>query len=140
MGQFQHTLDAKGRLIIPAKFRDQLGNKFIVTCGMDGCLFGYSLGEWTLLEQKLRALPLTKRDARAFVRLIYSSATECELDRQGRINIPQVLCSYAHLTQKCMVIGVANRFEVWDEDRWTSYSQLTADDFDKIAEELNIDF
>lgn len=140
MGQFQHTLDTKGRLIIPAKFRDQLGNKFIITWGLDGCLFGYPLGEWALLEQKLKALPLTKRDARAFVRLMYSSATECELDRQGRINIPQVLRNYAHLTKKCMVIGVANRFEIWDEDRWTSYSQVTADDFDKIAEELNIDF
>lgn len=140
MGEYRHTLDSKGRLIIPAKFREQLGAKFVVTRGLDGCLFGYSLDEWALLEQKLRKLPLTKRDARAFVRFLYSAATECELDKQGRINLPQTLCRYASLTKKCMIIGVSNRLEIWSEERWQAYSQDAADNFDEIAEELNIDF
>lgn len=140
MGEYRHTLDSKGRLIIPAKFREQLGAKFVVTRGLDGCLFGYSSSEWSLLEQKLRKLPLTKRDARAFVRFLYSAATECELDKQGRINLPQTLCRYAALTKKCMIIGVSNRLEIWSEERWQAYSQDAADNFDEIAEELNIDF
>lgn len=140
MGEFQHTLDSKGRLIIPAKLRDQLGDKLIVTRGLDGCLFGYPLGEWEKLEVKLNSLPLTKRDARAFVRFMYSAATECAFDHQGRINIPRVLCHYAQLTKRCTIIGVAKRLEIWDEARWSGYSQKTADDFDEIAEKLQIDF
>ena len=95
MGEFTHTIDSKGRLIIPAKFREQLGAHFIVTRGLDGCLFGYPLNEWAILEQKLKALPLTKRDARAFVRFLYSAATDCEIDKQGRINIPITLRTHA---------------------------------------------
>lgn len=140
MGEYQHTLDTKQRLIIPAKFRDQLGSQFVVTRGLDGCLFGYPMSEWQLLEQKLKALPLTKRDARAFVRFLYSAATVCTLDKQGRINLPSPLCQYAHLSKKCMVIGVSNRLEIWDRDRWDDYNADTADNFDEIAEDLNIDF
>ena len=140
MGEYQHTLDTKQRLIIPAKFRDQLGSQFVVTRGLDGCLFGYPMSEWQLLEQKLKALPLTKRDARAFVRFLYSAATVCTLDKQGRINLPAPLCQYAHLSKKCMVIGVSTRLEIWDRDRWDDYNADTADNFDEIAEDLNIDF
>ena len=86
MGEYRHTIDAKGRLIVPAKFREQLGDSFVVTRGMDGCLFGYTQEEWNMLETKLQKLPLTKKDARAFVRFFYSAATECEIDKQGRIN------------------------------------------------------
>lgn len=140
MGEYQHTLDTKQRLIIPAKFRDQLGSQFVVTRGLDECLFGYPMSEWQLLEQKLKALPLTKRDARAFVRFLYSAATVCTLDKQGRINIPDPLVKYADLSKKCMVVGVSNRLEIWDSDRWDAYNADTADNFDEIAEDLNIDF
>ena len=140
MGEYQHTFDTKQRLIIPAKFRDQLGSQFVVTRGLDGCLFGYPMSEWQLLEQKLKALPLTKRDARTFVRFLYSAATVCTLDKQGRINIPDPLVKYADLSKKCMVVGVSNRLEIWDSDRWDAYNADTADNFDEIAEDLNIDF
>ncbi len=140
MGEYQHSLDAKRRLIIPAKFRDQLGTDVVLTRGLDGCLFGYPHAEWQKLSSKLQALPLTKRNARAFVRFLYSAASACTFDKQGRINIPSSLCSYAHLVKKCMVIGVANRFEIWNVDCWNKYNHDTAADFDEIAEELKIDF
>ena len=117
MGEFTHTIDSKGRLIIPAKFREQLGAHFIVTRGLDGCLFGYPLNEWAILEQKLKALPLTKRDARAFVRFLYSAATDCEIDKQGRINIPITLRTHASLEKKCVIVGVSNRLEIWSAER-----------------------
>lgn len=100
MGEYRHTIDAKGRLIVPAKFREQLGDSFVVTRGMDGCLFGYTQEEWNILETKLQKLPLTKKDARAFVRFFYSAATECEIDKQGRINIPKSLRTHAALQKK----------------------------------------
>lgn len=140
MGEYTHTIDAKGRLIIPAKFREQLGSHFIVTRGLDGCLFGYPLDEWTLLEQKLKALPLTKRDARAFVRFLYSAATDCEFDKQGRINLPATLQDHAALAKKCVIVGVSNRLEIWSDERWHKFASETADNFDEIAEDLNIDF
>ena len=140
MGEFTHTIDTKGRLIIPAKFREQLGTHFIVTRGLDGCLFGYPLEEWKLLEQKLKALPLTKRDARAFVRFLYSAATDCEIDKQGRINIHVSLRIHDTLTKKCVVVGVSNRLEIWSNERWSKFTNDTAENFDEIAEDLNIDF
>ncbi|KRL25853.1 cell division protein MraZ [Limosilactobacillus frumenti DSM 13145] len=140
MGEFKHSIDAKGRLIIPAKFRDQLDGHFIVTRGLDGCLFGYPMAEWQQMEEKLKTLPLTKRDARAFVRFLYSAATECDIDKQGRINIPDTLCAHADLTKKCVVVGVSNRIEIWSEDRWQQFTSTTANDFDEIAEDLNIEF
>ena len=140
MGEFKHSIDAKGRLIIPAKFRDQLDGHFIVTRGLDGCLFGYPMAEWQQMEEKLKTLPLTKRDARAFVRFLQSAATECDIDKQGRINIPDTLCAHADLTKKCVVVGVSNRIEIWSEDRWQQFTSTTANDFDEIAEDLNIEF
>jgi MraZ protein len=140
MGEYKHVIDSKGRLIIPAKFRDQLGTPFVITRGLDGCLFGYPQTEWQSLEAKLKTLPLTKRDARAFVRFLYSAATECVLDKQGRVNIPPVLRKHADLTKDCVIIGVSNRFEIWSADRWQSYSGDTAANFDEIAEDLEIDF
>ncbi|MGM9892194.1 division/cell wall cluster transcriptional repressor MraZ [Limosilactobacillus sp.] len=140
MGEYNHVIDSKGRLIIPAKFRGQLGTTFVITRGMDGCLFGYPQTEWQALEEKLKALPLTKRDARAFVRFLYSAATECELDKQGRVNVPPVLRQHAALKKDCVIIGVSNRFEIWSAERWRDYSADTADNFDAIAEDLQIDF
>ncbi|MFK5705124.1 division/cell wall cluster transcriptional repressor MraZ [Ligilactobacillus sp. LYQ139] len=141
MGEYRHTVDSKGRLIIPAKFRDILGPQFVITRGMDGCLFGYPLTEWNNLEEKLRQLPLTKKNARAFVRFFYSAATECEFDKQGRINIPKTLRTHAALNKKCVVVGVSNRFEIWSEERWSEFSDNVEENFDEIAEDMmDIDF
>ncbi|MEQ2876659.1 division/cell wall cluster transcriptional repressor MraZ [Enterococcus asini] len=139
MGEFQHTIDAKGRLIVPSKLREQLGEKFVVTRGLDGCLFGYPLSEWEKLEEKLNEMPLAKKDARTFVRYFYSAATECEIDKQGRINIPQTLRTHANLTKNCVITGVANRIEIWDDEKWQSFAVEAEANFDAIAESM-IDF
>lgn len=139
MGEFQHALDDKGRLTIPAKFRDGLGSPFVVTRGLDHCLFAYPLSEWKALEQKLRALPFTRADARAFTRFFFSGAVECEVDRQGRINLPANLREYAHLTKECVVIGVGSRVEIWDKARWEDYIRQQQETFVEIAETI-VDF
>lgn len=139
MGEFQHSIDAKGRLIVPSKLREKLGEKFVVTRGLDGCLFGYPLSEWEKLEEKLNEMPLAKKDARTFVRFFYSAATECEIDKQGRINIPVILRNHADLTKSCVIIGVSNRIEIWDETRWQAFSEEAEENFDEIAETM-IDF
>ncbi len=139
MGEYQHSIDAKGRIIVPSKLREQLGEKFVVTRGLDGCLFGYPLSEWAKLEGKLDEMPLSKKDARTFVRFFYSAATECEIDKQGRINIPNTLKNHADLTKNCVIIGVSNRIEIWDEERWNEFSQEAEENFDTIAESM-IDF
>lgn len=139
MGEYQHSIDEKGRLIIPAKFRDTLGQAFIITRGLDNCLFVYPAKEWALLEQKLKALPLMKSDARAFTRFFFSGATECELDKQGRVNIPNNLVEHAKLMKDCIVIGVSNRVEIWSKELWNSYSEHSEESFNEIAEKL-VDF
>ncbi|MBN3525952.1 division/cell wall cluster transcriptional repressor MraZ [Paenibacillus apiarius] len=139
MGEYQHNIDDKGRMIIPAKLRDSLGSNFVLTRGLDQCLFVYPMDEWGLLEQKLKALPLMKADARAFTRFFFSGATECEWDKQGRINIPNHLRQYAHLDKECMVIGVQNRVEIWSKDAWEQYVQQSESTFNEIAETL-VDF
>ncbi|GGH26408.1 division/cell wall cluster transcriptional repressor MraZ [Paenibacillus segetis] len=139
MGEFQHSIDDKGRIIIPAKFRDLLGSSFVVTRGLDKCLFVYPLQEWEVLEQKLKALPLMKSDARAFTRFFFSGATECEWDKQGRVNLPGSLRDYAKLEKDCVVLGVSNRVEIWSRDTWEQYFQQSEDTFNEIAEKL-VDF
>src|SRR5690625_2378306 len=121
MGEFQHNIDSKGRIIVPAKFREELGETFVVTRGLDKCLFVYPMDEWKALEEKLKKLPLTKRDARAFTRFFFSGAVECEVDKQGRINIPSTLITYASLEKECVVIGVSNRVELWSRPIWEEY-------------------
>lgn len=139
MGEFQHSIDDKGRIIIPAKFRDLLGASFVVTRGLDQCLFVYPMEEWAVLEQKLKALPLMKSDARAFTRFFFSGATECEWDKQGRVNLPGNLRQYAKLEKDCVVLGVSNRVEIWSRDTWEQYFQQSEDTFNDIAEKL-VDF
>lgn len=139
MGEFQHSIDDKGRIIIPAKFRDLLGASFVVTRGLDQCLFVYPMQEWAVLEQKLKALPLMKSDARAFTRFFFSGATECEWDKQGRVNLPGNLRQYAKLEKDCVVLGVSNRVEIWSRDTWEQYFQQSEDTFNDIAEKL-VDF
>ncbi|HUC93143.1 MAG TPA: division/cell wall cluster transcriptional repressor MraZ [Paenibacillus sp.] len=139
MGEYQHSIDEKGRLIVPAKFRENLGPQFIVTRGLDNCLFVYPMSEWSVLEQKLKSLPLMKSDARAFSRFFFSGATECELDKQGRVNLPNNLCEYAKLDKECVVIGVSNRVEVWSKAIWEGYNRQSEEAFNEIAEKL-VDF
>jgi MraZ protein len=136
MGEYQHNLDVKGRIIVPAKFRDGLGEKFVLTRGLDQCLFVYPLDEWKILEDKLKQLPLTKKDARKFTRFFLSGASECEIDKQGRISIPQSLRTYANLTKECTIIGVSNRLEIWDDAVWQQYVSESEDSFAEIAENL----
>lgn len=136
MGEYQHSIDSKGRLIMPAKFRPDLGENFVVTRGMDGCLFIYTQEEWQKLEAKLNQLPLTKKDARLFVRFFYSAATELTLDKQGRMNLPQTLIDYAGLDKSCKVIGVSNRIEIWNADKWDISSKEAEENFDEIAENM----
>jgi len=133
-GEFQHTIDDKGRMIVPAKFRHLLGERFIVTKGLDDCLWAYPMDEWKELEAKLRTLQITKPDARAFVRFFASGATECELDKQGRILVPSNLREYAGLDRDVVVIGVITRAEIWDRDSWERYSSSLSPD--AIAEKI----
>lgn len=139
LGEYKHNIDSKGRLIVPAKFREDLGEYFIVTRGLDGCLFGYPQKEWEVLEQKLKQLPLAKKESRAFTRFLYSAATECTLDKQGRINIPQTLRNHAKLEKSCYVVGVSERFEIWSEERWLAFSDEAEGSFEDIAEQM-VDF
>lgn len=136
LGEFQHTLDDKGRLTIPARFREGLGDSFVVTRGLDGCLFAYPLSEWQVLESRLKSLPLTRKDARAFVRFLFSGASECELDKQGRIMIPQTLREHAKLDKDVVVIGVSNRVEFWAKEQWEQYMTQAEGSFEAIAENL----
>lgn len=139
MGEYQHSVDAKGRLIIPSKFRDYLQDGFVITRGLDNCLFGYTMDEWRKLELKLTNLPMTKKDTRAFARFFFSGASELEIDKQGRINIPTQLLEYAKLTKECVIIGVSNRLEIWAKEAWDSYYEESEQSFNEIAENL-IDF
>lgn len=136
IGEYQHSIDQKGRVIMPSKFRENLGIKFIVTKGLDNCLFAYSQSEWTLLEEKLKTLPLTSKEARAFVRFFFSGATECEVDKQGRILIPSNLREHAGLDKDVVVIGVATRVEIWSKERWENYTSDESVDVDSIAEKM----
>ncbi|OAB33914.1 division/cell wall cluster transcriptional repressor MraZ [Paenibacillus glacialis] len=139
MGEYQHSIDDKGRMIIPVKFRELLGTSFIVTRGLDHCLFAYPREEWALLEQKLKSLPLMKSDARAFTRFFFSGATECEWDKQGRVNLPGNLREYAKLDKECVVLGVSNRMEIWSKPIWNEYYNQSEEAFNDIAEKL-VDF
>lgn len=135
-GEYQHSVDAKGRVIVPAKFREGLGEKFIVTKGLDNCLFAYSLAEWINLEAKLKALPMTSKDARAFIRFFFAGASECEVDKQGRALIPQNLREYASLDKDVYIIGVSTRVEIWDKSKWENYSGDENINADSIAEKM----
>ena len=139
MGEYKHNLDTKGRIIVPSKFRDLLSEQFVITRGLDRCLFAYTLDEWSRIEEKLKTLPLTKKDARKFTRLFFSGATNVEIDKQGRINIPQNLRDYAGLLKDCTVIGVSSRIEIWDTESWENFYTESEENFEDIAEDL-IDF
>lgn len=136
LGEYHHTIDTKGRLIVPARFREGLGDKFIVTKGLDSCLFAYPMEEWSALEQKMRSLPFTRADARAFVRFFFAGAAECEIDKQGRVLIPANLREYAGLYKEVVVAGIASRVEVWSKERWEEYNSNAASSVEEIAEKI----
>jgi MraZ protein len=136
IGEYQHTIDNKGRVIMPSKFREDLGSNFIMTKGLDNCLFVYPIEEWQVLEEKLRSLPLTNRDARAFVRFFFAGATECILDKQGRVLIPGNLREHAKLIKDAIIIGVAARIEIWSKEEWTAYNEDDSLSYDNIAEKM----
>lgn len=135
MGEYHYSIDEKGRLTIPAKLRYELGENFIVTRGLDGCLFVYPKNEWENIIQKYKELPNTK-DARNFMRFFLSGATVCEFDKQGRINISAPLTKYAELKKDCVIIGVNDRLEVWSKERWESFIDANEDSLSDIAEKL----
>ena len=136
MGEYQHILDDKGRVIMPSKFREDLGLNFIMTKGLDNCLFVYPKEEWAILEEKLRSLPLTNRDARAFVRFFFAGATECTLDKQGRVLIPGNLREHARLMKDAVIIGVSTRIEIWSKEEWNLYNDDESLSYDSIAEKM----
>lgn len=135
-GEFQHTLDEKGRVIIPAKLREGLGDVIMITRGLDRCLFIYPLEAWKKIEQKLKKLPLTRSEARAFARYFFSGAAEVEIDKQGRILIPQNLREYAGIEKEVAIIGVSDRVEVWSEAAWREYTSAENLNFEAVAEKL----
>ena len=137
MGEFKHNIDAKGRLIIPSKLREQCGSSVIVPRGFDGCLALYTQEGWDDYYQKLQMLPKTKKDARNFVRIITSRASECEFDKLGRINIPSVLRVEGKLEKECIIVGVGDHVEIWNESLWQDYYDMNKDNFDEISESLD---
>ena len=138
IGEYEHSVDAKGRVIMPAKLREDIGEKFIITKGLDGCLFAYSLTEWTNFDSKLKTLPLTNKNARDFVRFFLSGAVECEIDKQGRFLIPNNLRSYATLEKEINIIGVGTRIEIWNREKWEKYSSEENISADDIAENMTM--
>jgi len=135
MGEYQHSIDNKGRLIIPAKFREELGDTFVITKGLDNCLFVYPNSEWKIFEEKLKTLPITNANARKFVRFFLAGAVECNVDKQGRILIPNNLRTYSGLDKDVILIGVTNRVEIWSKDNWDDYNN-EAFDASELAENM----
>ena len=133
LGEYEHTLDAKGRLAVPAKLRDSLGNRFIITKGLDGCLFVYDMDEWQRLEQKLAALPMSRKTARDFIRFLFGGACEAECDKQGRVLLPANLRKHAGLVKDAVIVGVGSRAEIWDAQRWNEYNEACAEDVNAWA-------
>ena len=135
IGEYEHSADTKGRVIMPAKLRDDIGEKFILTKGLDGCLFAYSQTEWLNFEEKLKTLPLTNKNARDFVRFFLSGAIECEIDKQGRFLIPSNLREYSKLDKEIVILGVGTRIEIWDRETWKKDEESIS--ADEIAENMD---
>jgi len=136
IGEYEHTIDAKGRLSMPSKLRRDMGEAFIVTKGLDGCLFAFSQEEWKNFETKLKSLPLSDKNARNFVRFFLAGATECEIDKQGRFLIPSNLREAGKLEKEVVIIGVGTRLEIWNKDIWNSKDEEIS--ADEIAENMTL--
>ncbi len=136
MGEYHHNLDDKGRLTIPSKFREDLGEKFVITRGLENCLFAYSEEDFQKIVLDLQKIPFTKKDARQFMRFFLSGAITVEFDKQGRINIQSPLIAYANLEKECVIIGAGNRLEIWSKDNWNNFLDSTKDNMADIAENI----
>lgn len=135
MGEYHHNLDEKGRIIIPSKIREEVGELFILSRGLDKCLFIYPRNEWNNMIEKYKELPNTK-EARNFMRFLLSGATECNFDKQGRINVPNPLMEYANLEKECVVIGVNDHLEIWNEEEWQDFMDNNENEFSELADHL----
>ena len=136
IGEYRHNIDDKGRITIPSKFREEIGMKFVVTRGLDECLFVYSMDNWNKIVSKLQTLPFTKKDARTFMRFFLSGATVCEFDKQGRINLTNSLILYAGIQKECTIIGVNDRLEIWASEKLDTIMEENELNFSAIAENL----
>ena len=136
IGEFRHNLDPKGRITIPSKFREDL-SVFVMTKGLDDCLFLYPKDQWEKIENKLKELPMTNKAVRSFVRTFFSGAVDCVLDKQGRVLIAENLREYANLEDKCVIIGLSNRAEVWSEEKWNRYNEEEALSYEELAEKMS---
>ena len=137
LGEYRHNVDAKGRVSVPSKFRGYWGQSFVVTKGLDNCLYLYSKDEWKKFEDKLKNLPITSQEARSFVRFFFAGASECEVDKQGRINIPQNLREYARIQKDVVIVGVSTRAEIWNSENWDKYTSSDSLDVSKIASQMS---
>ena len=135
MGEYHHSIDTKGRIVVPAKIREQLGEEFIVTRGIDSCLFIYTKDEWENLIKNYKNLPNTT-NARNFMRFFLSGASSATFDKQGRLNIPNLLVNYAHLKKDCVIIGVNDRLELWDKENWEQFISTNEENLSDIADQL----
>ena len=136
IGEYEHSLDAKGRIIMPAKLREDIGEKFVVTKGWDGCLFAFSQTEWKSFEEKLRALPVSNKNARDFSRFFFAGAIECEIDKQGRFLISSNLRDFAGLEKEVIIIGMNSRLEIWSKEKWKNCDENIS--ADEIAENMSM--
>ena len=136
IGEYQHSIDAKGRVFMPSKFREELGENFLVTKGIGKCLFVFSKDEWKNFADKLKQIPMTDISSQSFIRMLFASACECETDKQGRILLPQRLRDFAQLAKDMVVIGVGSRAEIWSKDNWDGYNQNAYDDYEATLAKL----
>lgn len=136
MGEYHHSIDEKGRLIIPAKCREDLGSRFIITRGIENCIYVYPEATFTRIVNQLESLPFTKKDARGFTRFFMSGATAIEFDKQGRMLIPAPIASYAKLDKDCVIVGALERLEIWDKNLWEEFMDSATSSMSDIAEGL----
>lgn len=136
IGEFTHTVDTKNRIAVPSKFRSELGEKMIITRGLDACLFVYPMRAWEKMAEKLSAFPVGDAQSRGFVRLLLAGATDTDVDKQGRIVIPEYLRSYAGVKKTVVVAGLFDRAEIWDAERWMDYKSKTEKDTENVAQKL----
>lgn len=136
MGEYHHTLDEKGRLTMPAKYREILGDNFVITRGIENCIYVYREDTFEKITKKLEHLPFTKKDARQFTRFFLSGASLCCLDKQGRVIIPSPLSNYAFLKKECVIVGVSDRLEIWAKEKWEEFMTGAYSEMSDIAEGL----
>jgi MraZ protein len=137
IGEYCHSIDNKGRVSVPVKFRAKLDEGCVVTRGLDHCLWLYPVSEWEKMAEELSKLPITQKDARSFARLMLAGAMDLKIDKVGRINLPGYLKEFAGIKNKIVITGMYNRIEIWPENKWVEFKQKMEDDSETIAENLN---